>query len=80
VCLCSEVHRRTIDVQDFDRRRVPTRGLDDVLVSDELKGKLDKARHRSQTLITSAACCCYTALFAVCGRGSLAAHALGHLR
>jgi hypothetical protein len=29
--------------QDFDRRRVPTRGLDDVLVSDELKAKLDKA-------------------------------------
>ena len=37
---------RTINAtQDFDRRRVPTRGLDDVLVSDELKGKLDKVRH-----------------------------------
>lgn len=47
VALCvfaGNIHRQTIDAQDFDRRRVPTRGLDDVLVSDELKGKLDKVR------------------------------------
>lgn len=30
--------------QDFDRRRVPTRGMDDILVSEELKAKLDKVR------------------------------------
>lgn len=29
-------------VQDFDRRRVPTRGMDDVLLADTLKAKLDK--------------------------------------
>ena len=44
VCTRSATHHQTVNAQDFDRRRVPTRGLDDVLVSDELKGKLDKVR------------------------------------
>ncbi len=29
--------------QDFDRRRVPTRGMEDVLLTDTLKAKLSKA-------------------------------------
>lgn len=42
-----------VRVQDFDRRKVPTRGLDDVLVDEELKAKLDKVSLSLATTLRS---------------------------